>query len=91
MGKQKFRILGAENNSPGTQKALEDSIYLLEQAGALVRTENTQGEPCEPQEAYNKNVVAFVPTPEQQNAIDQIVTIATNVGLEVIGTRPTDR
>jgi len=88
---QKFIIQGAEDNSPEVQTALENAVYLLKEAGALVRTVNTQNEPIEPAKEFDEDYKKWIPSEEEQSFIDQIDVRAEEVKVEIIGTRPKDR
>lgn len=82
---QKFTLRGAEDNSTEVQEALEAGMYLLYQAGAQGRTENTQGEAIEPVKEFIEDWEKWIPDADQQKAIDQINAIAETVdGLEVV-------
>lgn len=81
---QKFRILGAENNTDETQKALENSLYMLYQSGVIARTENTAGEPIEPLPDYIEDYEKYIPTEDEQKVIDQINVLAESIKIEVV-------
>jgi len=82
---QKFTLRGAEDNKPEVQEALEVGMYLLYQAGAQGRTENTQGEAIEPVKEFIEDWVNWIPNSDEQKAIDDIKAIAETVyGLEVV-------
>ena len=72
MSTQKFTLRGAEDNSPEVQEVLEDFVYCLGQAGAMVKTENTQGEPIEPAKEYIEDAEPFFPNEEQAKCIKDI-------------------
>lgn len=91
MTRQKFTLRGAEDNKPEVQKALEDSAFLIYQAGAQVRTVNTQNEPIEPFKDFIEDYENWIPDADTQKAIDVMNVIASSVNIEIIGTRPKDR
>lgn len=72
MSTQKFTLRGAEDNKPEVQEVLEDFVYCLGQAGAMVKTENTQGEPIEPAKEYIEDAEPFFPNEEQAKCIKDI-------------------
>lgn len=91
MSAQKFNLYGAEDNTPEVQQVLEDFGYCLAQAGATVRTVNTQNEPIEPAKEYIENYDPFFPNEEQQRAINEADVIVERTSMEIIGTRPQSR
>jgi len=88
---QKFIIQAPEDNSPEVQTALENAVYLLKEAGALVRTVNTMNEPIEPAKDFYPDYLKFIPTEQEQEIINGLEARAEEVKFEIIGTRPKDR
>jgi len=82
---QKFIIQGAEDNSPEVQTALENAVYLLKEAGALVRTVNTQNEPIEPAKDFEDSFGGFFPTEDQAKCIKDIEVMLDSAGLDIYG------
>ena len=85
MTRQKFTLRGAEDNKPEVQKVLEDFVYCISQAGAMVKTENTQGEPIEPAKEYIEDVEPFFPNEEQAKCIKDIEVMLDSAGLDIYG------
>ena len=82
---QKFIIQGPENNTPEVQEALEDNIYNLRRAGALVRTVNTMNEPIEPAKDFVEEPLEFFPNEEQAKCIKDIEVMLDSAGLDIYG------
>lgn len=85
MSAQKFTLRGAEDNSAEVQEVLEDFVYCLGQAGAMVKTENTQGEPIEPAKEYIEDAEPFFPNEEQAKCIKDIEVMLDSAGLDIYG------
>ena len=85
MTRQKFNLSGAGDNTPEVQEVLEDFVYCLGQAGAMVKTENTQGEPIEPAKEYIEDVEPFFPNEEQAKCIKDIEVMLDSAGLDIYG------
>jgi len=85
MSAQKFTLRGAEDNSPEVQEVLEDFVYCLGQAGATVRTVNTQNEPIEPFKEYIEDAEPFFPNEEQAKCIKDIEVMLDSAGLDIYG------
>ena len=82
---QKFTLRGAEDNSAEVQEVLEDFVYCLGQAGAMVKTENTQGEPIEPAKKYIEDAEPFFPNEEQAKCIKDIEVMLDSDVLDIYG------
>ena len=85
MSAQKFNLSGAEDNTQEVQQVLEDFGYCLAQAGATVRTVNTQNEHIEPFKEYIEDAEPFFPNEEQAKCIKDIEVMLDSAGLDIYG------
>lgn len=86
----KARITIPSPENPTERLALTNAVELLRQGGFSVRTENTAGEPDHDYPEYVDPLSDHY-TEQQGLALAKAIEELSEVGLEIIGTRPRDR